>query len=60
MRKQLNISLKNQIKKNTELENQINLACNVIKDTVSEGQTGYIDMRYSNMAFFNEGTINAD
>ena len=43
----------------SELENQINLACNVIKDTVSEGQTGYIDMRYSNMAFFNEGTINA-
>ena len=44
----------------SQLANQINLACNVIKETVSEGQTGYIDMRYNNMAFFNEGTIYAD
>lgn len=43
-----------------ELEKQLNLAGNVIKQAVTEGKSGYIDLRYSDMAFFNEGTINPD
>ncbi len=42
------------------IEKQIKLACNVIKSSASDGQTGYIDMRYNDMAFFNEGTIEID
>lgn len=44
----------------SEIDKQIKLACNVIKSSASDGQTGYIDMRYSDMAFFNEGTMDID
>ncbi len=40
-----------------DLENQISLAGNVIKDAVTNSQTGYIDLRYDGRAFFNEGTM---
>lgn len=43
-----------------EPEKQIKLACNVIKSSASDGQTGYVDMRYNDMAFFNEGTMEID
>lgn len=40
-----------------DLEKQISLASDVIKQAVTSDQTGYIDLRYSDMAFFNEGTM---
>ncbi len=40
-----------------DLDNQITLAGNVIKDAVTNSQTGYIDLRYDGRAFFNEGTM---
>lgn len=43
-----------------DLENRLSLACNVIKSPVTEGKTGYIDMRYDSMAFFNEGAMEKD
>ncbi|MBQ8503887.1 MAG: FtsQ-type POTRA domain-containing protein [Clostridia bacterium] len=42
------------------LENQINLACDVLTEAASQGQTGYIDTRYEGRAYFNEGTMKID
>lgn len=43
-----------------KLEQQINLACNVINETVTDNKTGYIDTRYDDRAYFNEGTMEID
>lgn len=43
-----------------KLERQIKLASDVVKDASEKGQSGYIDTRYNDMAFFNEGVMKAD
>lgn len=43
-----------------DIDKQISLASNVIKSSVSDDQTGYIDMRFSNVAYFHEGDMKLD
>lgn len=40
------------------IEKKISLASQVIKESVSKTNTGYIDVRYDSRAYFNEGNMN--